>query len=57
METLFLLSIVLLGVALPMRAARDPDPRRGFSRALVAFAVCSGAYVFGVLYVLPRVLR
>jgi hypothetical protein len=57
MNTLFLLSIVLAGVALPMRAASDPDPRRGLLRASAAMLVCSIGYVVGLLYVLPRILR
>lgn len=54
MDTFLLLSIVLLSVALPMRAARDPNPRRGFVRALIAFALCSAVYALGILFILPR---
>jgi len=54
LETFFLLSIVLLAVGLPMRAARDPNPRRGFSRSLIAFLVVTCGYLFGLLFVLPR---
>jgi hypothetical protein len=56
MPTLILLSIVLAGIALPIRAARDPDPRRGLRRAAYAMFVYTCIYVVGVLYVLPRVL-
>jgi hypothetical protein len=55
METFFLLSIVLAAIALPMRAARDPNPRRGFVRGLAAYGLAVAVYVFGLLYVLPRI--
>lgn len=56
MPTLILLSIVLAGIALPVRAARDPDPRRGLRRAAYAMFLFTCCYVAGVLYVLPRIL-
>lgn len=56
MPTFVLLSIVLASIALPIRAARDPDPRRGLRRAGYAMAVFTAVYVVGVLYVLPRIL-
>lgn len=55
MDTFLLLSIVLAGVALPMRAASDPNPRRGLRRAAYAMFVFTTLYVAGVLYVLPRI--
>lgn len=57
MPTFILLTIVLAGVALPIRAARDPDPRRGLRRAAYAMFLFTCFYVVGVLYVLPRVLN
>lgn len=55
MHTFLLLSIVLAGIALPIRAARDPDPRRGLRRAGYAMFLFTAIYVAGVLYVLPRI--
>lgn len=57
MHTFILLSIVLAGVALPVRAARDPDPRRGLRRAAYAMLAFTCCYVAGVLYVLPRIMN
>ena len=57
MPTWILLSIVLAGVALPIRAARDPNPRRGLRRAAYAMFLFTCGYVVAVLYVLPRILN
>lgn len=54
MNTFILLSIVLAGIALPIRAAKDPEPRRGLRRAAYAMAAFTALYVAVVLYVLPR---
>lgn len=57
MNTFVLLSIVLAGVALPMRAAKDPVPRRGLRRAAYAMFAFTCCYVVVVLYVLPRIMN
>lgn len=54
MNTFLLLSIVLAGIALPIRASNDPNPRRGLRRAGYAMATFTTVYVAGILYVLPR---
>lgn len=51
---MLLMSILIATLALPMRAAHDPNPARGLRRTvlwLVAFNVC---YLLGIVYVLPR---
>jgi hypothetical protein len=54
MQKLLLLSILIATLAIPMIAASDRSPKRGFRKLvlwMVAFNVC---YVIGVVYVLPR---
>lgn len=45
MKSLLLFSIVIAAVALPALAARDPQPRRGFRRLMVALLVVNAAYL------------
>jgi hypothetical protein len=51
-----LLTIVLVGIAIPARAASDPDPRRGLRRASYAMFAATVIYAALILYVLPRIL-
>jgi hypothetical protein len=56
MDKLLLVSIVVAAALLPARAALDPLPRRGLLRAFLALAAFNALYVFGVVYVLPRLM-
>jgi hypothetical protein len=52
---LLLMSLLIATVALPLRAAHDPVPRRALRRVvfwLVTFNVC---YLVGIVYILPRI--
>jgi hypothetical protein len=50
-----LISIVIGLIALPILAARDPNPRRGLKRALAGLAAFTILYAFLLAFVLPRV--
>ena len=54
MQKLLLISFLLATFVLPMRAARDPSPARGFRRAVLWIAAFNIAYVIAIVYVLPR---
>ena len=54
MRKLLLMSMLLATFVLPMRAARDPNAARGVRRTVISMAICVVLYVFGLLYVLPR---
>lgn len=56
MPTWVLLTIVIASIAIPARAALDPDPRRGLRHAAYAMFMATALYVVAVLYVLPRLL-
>jgi len=45
MKSLLLFSVVIAAIALPALAARDPHPRRGFKRLLVALLVVNALYL------------
>ncbi len=45
MKTLLLLSVVIAAIAIPGLAARDPNPRRGLRRALIALLVANALYI------------
>lgn len=45
MKSLLLLSVVVAAIALPALAARDPRPRRGFRRLMVALLLANAAYL------------
>ena len=49
-----LLSIIIMAVVIPARAARDPNPRRGFKRALFWFMAYCFFYVFALKYAFFR---
>lgn len=54
MAKLLLISIVIMTIAIPMRASRDPSPTRGLRRAVLWFAGFNLLYLIGIIYVLPR---
>jgi hypothetical protein len=51
---LILLSLLIATLIIPMRAARDPSPGRGFRRVLFALFSFNMLYLFLILYVYPR---
>jgi hypothetical protein len=51
---LLLVSVIVATLAIPMRAARHPSPARALRRAAAWLAAYYAAYLFGVLYVYPR---
>ena len=55
MSRLVLASILILVIAAPLLAARDPHPIRGMRRLLIYVALANLAYAFLVLVVYPRV--
>jgi hypothetical protein len=54
MAKLILFSVLIALVALPIRAARERDVRRGLKKALVMLVAFNLAYAFAVLLILPR---
>ncbi len=54
MSKLILMSVVLALIALPLRAASDPNPVRGIRRAVYAVLVFNLTYAFAIRFVLPR---
>jgi hypothetical protein len=50
-----LLSILLATVMIPMRAASDRSPKRGFRRTILMMTAFNLFYLFAIIYVLPRV--
>lgn len=55
MGRLVLASIMLLVVAAPVLAARDPNPVRALRRLFLYVVVFHLAYAFAVLVIYPRV--
>ncbi|MBI5543380.1 MAG: hypothetical protein HY901_05795 [Deltaproteobacteria bacterium] len=55
MGKLILMSVVIASIAIPVRAARHPDPRRGLKRALVQTLLFDAVYVLAVLFIYPRI--
>ena len=54
MAKLILMSVLILTVALPAKAARDPHPVRGLKKAVVWFVLFNMAYTYGVLVWVAR---
>ena len=54
MQKLLLLSILFALMAIPALAARDPNPRRGFKRAMFFFLAFCIAYAMALKYVYFR---
>ena len=55
MKSLLLMSLVLLSIAIPARAVRDPDARRGLRRTLIALFVVVCLYLAYLTMVHPVV--
>lgn len=55
MDKILLLSSILVSLAVPIRAAREPDPRRALRRAVGYVAAYNAFYLFALLYVYPRI--
>jgi hypothetical protein len=55
MSRLVLASILLLLIAAPLLAARDPNPIRAMRRLLLYVLVVHLAYAFAVVVIYPRV--
>ena len=53
---LVLLSILLMSIVIPARAAAAKDPRKGLKRALVQMTIFNLFYVLAVTYIFPRLL-
>ena len=53
MKSLILMSIVIMSIVIPAMAARDPNPRRGMRRAVIAFAAFAALYLGYLLFVHP----
>lgn len=54
MRKLVYTSLLIALVAIPLVAARDPSPARGLRRAVLGVALFVAAYVFAIVYVVPR---
>lgn len=54
MQSLLLISMLIATVAIPVRAARDPRPRRGLRRAAFQFALFNAAYVLACAFIYYR---
>jgi hypothetical protein len=55
-QKLLLISVILASVAIPVRAARDPDPRRGLRSAVALTAAFDFLYLIAVKYLYWYVL-
>mgnify|MGYP000084191834 FL=1 len=54
MRALLLLSILIATVAIPIRAARDADARRGFRRAMLGMALFHAVYMIACAFIFYR---
>lgn len=54
MGKLILLSLLFATLIIPMRAAGDSSPGRGFRRLLFMLLSFNALYLFLILYVYPR---
>ncbi len=54
MAKLILLSNIIAAMWLPIRTARDPNPRRGLRRAVQYIVVYNIFYVFAALVIYPH---
>lgn len=55
MGTILLLSIMIGAIAIPVRAAKVKDPRRGLKKALTQVAIFNLMYLFFLLYLYGRI--
>jgi len=53
MAKLILMSVLILTIALPAKAARDPHPMRGWKKAVLWFVLFNAAYTYSVLKWIP----
>ena len=56
MDKILLLSVIAAMIVLPSFFAKDPRNRRGLRNTTIALFVFNVFYVFGLIYVLPRIL-
>ena len=56
MQKLLLLSIVLVTIGVPMRAALDRNAVRSLKKAFVVIVVLNVAYLLALLFVYPHLL-
>jgi len=56
MAKLILLSAIIMGIFIPVWAARDPNPERGFKRTLVFYTAFCFCYVLALKYVYFRLV-
>ena len=54
MRKLLLMGILIGTFMLPILAAREPDPKKALRRLRKRFAVFCVAWIFAILYILPR---
>ncbi|MCE9668353.1 hypothetical protein LY474_11070 [Myxococcus stipitatus] len=54
MAKLILMSVLILTIALPAKAARDADPVRGLKKAILWVILFNAAYTYGVIVWVPR---
>jgi hypothetical protein len=54
MKKLLLLSIVIAAIAIPARAARVKDPRRGFKKMIVHTALFNVFYFIVLIFIWGR---
>ncbi len=55
MAKIVLLSILFMTIAVPVWAARDPEPVRGLMKAMVRMSVFTVLYWLGVMFLTPLV--
>jgi hypothetical protein len=53
---LLLVSIMIMSIVIPARAAASNDPRRGLKKALLQMALFNLFYALAVTYLYPRLL-
>jgi hypothetical protein len=56
MAKLMLLSAIIMGIFIPVWAARDPHPERGFKRALVFYLAFCFCYVLALKFLYFKVV-
>jgi hypothetical protein len=56
MAKLILLSAIIMGIFIPVWAARDPNPERGFKRTLVFYTAFCFCYVLALKYLYFRLV-
>lgn len=55
MSKLFLLSILIATIALPARAAREKNSRKGLRKAILYMLLFNVFYLFGLLFLYGRI--